>query len=127
MDTNNHPLIGKRIEHKTGMAEPCTVAHVFTNADSDVCALVIMDDGAIDNVWLGGPNWRIVTPKPTATAAPEPDADGWIPLDGTRPHAPGRADIVIKCRDGLQIPGTVDSFDYRHNGNNDDAVAWRRA
>jgi len=127
MDMTNHPLIGKRIEYLAGKGTGGVVAHLYQDEDGDPCALVITDTGNIKPVGLGSTGWRIVTPKPTATASPEPDADGWIPLDGTRPTAPGRADIVIQCRDGLQLPGTVDSFDYRHNGNNDDAVAWRRA
>ncbi len=123
----DHPLIGKRIEHVKGTDPGGVVVLVFVDLDAEPRVIIAKDDGCLYTAWFGGTGWRIVTPKPTATASPEPDADGWIPIDGTRPTAPGRADIVIRCRDGLQIPGTVDSFDYRHNGNNDDAVAWRRA
>jgi hypothetical protein len=131
MTTTNHPLIGKRIEHKTDMASPCTVAHIFTNADSEVCALVVMDDGSIDNVWLGGPNWRIVTPEPAAeptTAAPQPDADSWIPLDGTRfPDVAPGVNIKVKFRNGEQSKGTAGNWAYTHPGDDLDIIAWRRA
>jgi hypothetical protein len=128
MDTTNHPLIGRRIEYLGGKGTGGVVAYLYQDGDGDPCALVITDTGNIKPVELGSTGWRVVTPEPTATAAPEPDDDGWIPLDGTRfPDVEPGASITIKCRGGDTATDFATTWRYTHNGRDLDIIAWRRA
>jgi hypothetical protein len=125
MDTTNHTLIGKRIEHANGIGG--IVTHIGTDADGDFTALLITDAGDLHPTGIHR-GWRIVTPEPTATAAPEPDADGWIPLDGTRfPDVEPDAKIVVKFREGTENEYRANTVGYFHSGGRYDVLAWRRA
>ena len=128
MDMTNHPLIGKRIENADN-EQPCgVVAHLYPDVDGDPLAILVTDSGDIKPVALWRAGWRIVTPKPTATAAPEPDADGWIPLDGTRfPDVEPDAKIVVKFREGTEDEYRANTVGYFHSGGRYDVLAWRRA
>ncbi len=128
MNTTDHPLIGKRIERVSGKGSPMTVAHVYMERELRV--VVIDGGGVIRNEPLATWNWRIITDEPTATAAPEPDTDGWIPLDGTRfPDVEPDAHINIWVRSGRPIEdaGRATVFDFGHSGGGNDIMAWKRA
>ena len=130
MDTNNHPLIGKLIERVSGKGSPMTVAHVYMKHELRV--VVIDGGGVISSEPLANWNWRIVTPDPAAeptTAAPQPDADGWIPLDGSRfPDVPADVRIAVRLRDGGEFKGSkAGDWEYSHTGGDIDIIAWKRA
>ena len=125
MDTTNHPLIGQRIEHAKAIGG--VVAYIGIDADGDFVAILVTDTGDLKraNIWMDG--WRIVTPKPTATTAPEPDADGWIPLDGTRfPDVAPGGHITVKFLGGFTRTGPADGFAYERAGVQSDIIAWKR-
>jgi hypothetical protein len=131
MTTNSHPLIGKRIEatfNESG--RQATVLDVRFH-EGGFYLLVENQDGVIIEHEVGDRWWRTVTPDSAAeptTAAPQPDADGWIPLDGTRfPDVEPSAEIVVRFRHGKDDSGPAGEWDYPHTGSAVNIIAWKRA
>ena len=131
MSTTNHPLIGRRTEATFDESGRYATVLDVRFHNGGFFLLVENQEGVLIEHEVGDRWWRIVTPDPAAestTAAPQPDADGWIPLDGTRfPDVDPGVRIEVKFRDGTDDVDAAGGWSYAHKGCENDIIAWRRA
>ena len=62
-----------------------------------------------------------------ALAAPQADADGWIPWSGGECPVHGRVPVEIQAKSGRKQTGLAEVWEWRHFGHRGDIIAYRIA